>query len=84
MHLLWAGYFCVAYTIGDVLCALCRTTLACSHAGATLYLEPAEVLELNNKEARLADEEQQAELAVLQVSRHYILVSMCNIVGSGV
>jgi hypothetical protein len=36
-------------------------------AGATLYIEPAELLELNNTEAQLADREAQAELAVLQV-----------------
>lgn len=41
--------------------------LCCAPAGATLYIEPSELLELNNKEAQLADEEAQAELAVLQV-----------------
>lgn len=44
----------------------CAVLCACT--GATLYIEPAELLELNNTEAQLADREAQAELAVLQAS----------------
>jgi len=52
-----------------VLCCavLCCAVLCPCPSGATLYLEPSELLELNNREAQLADEETQAELAVLQV-----------------
>jgi dsDNA-specific endonuclease/ATPase MutS2 len=40
-----------------------------SGTGATVYVEPVELLELNNREAALADQEMQAELAVLQVTK---------------
>lgn len=49
-------------------------------AGATLYIEPAELLELNNREAQLADQESQAELAVLQVRLFKEPVCVCAFV----
>jgi hypothetical protein len=49
-------------------------------AGATLYIEPAELLELNNREAQLADQESQAELAVLQVGLFQEPVCVCAFV----
>ena len=58
--------------------------LGTSRTGATLYMEPAPLVDLNNAAARLAAQEGEAELAVLQrlsqsVARHASQLLQVNV-----
>ncbi|KAF8057679.1 NPC1 [Scenedesmus sp. PABB004] len=64
--LLLRGRFCVAVkTSRRSALAKGSVRLGASGTGATLYMEPAELLELNNREALLSEQEAEQELAVL-------------------
>ncbi|KAF6262465.1 hypothetical protein COO60DRAFT_628397 [Scenedesmus sp. NREL 46B-D3] len=60
------GRYCVAVRSGyRAAVGKGSVRLGASQTGATLYMEPPEVLELNNKEALLAEQQEQQELAVM-------------------
>uniref|UniRef100_A0A383W1M4 DNA mismatch repair proteins mutS family domain-containing protein n=1 Tax=Tetradesmus obliquus TaxID=3088 RepID=A0A383W1M4_TETOB len=64
--LLMRGRYCVAVRSSQrAAVGKGAVRLGASQTGATLYMEPPQVLELNNREALLAEQQEQQELAVL-------------------